>query len=157
LTANFLETTARQARVIDEVVHRPWPLPRGHWTNAQTWERLAFLHWPVDGDAVRRLVPAGLELDLYDGAAWLGITPFEVTGFRLRGGPPLPGVSSFPELNVRTYVTRDDKPGVWFFSLDADSRLAVEAARRLYKLPYFRAAMSVTADGRAAGEPAALL
>jgi hypothetical protein len=88
-----------------------------------------------------RLVPESVELETYDGNAWLGITPMLLTGLRLRGLPPLPGVSTFPELNVRTYVTRDGKPGLWFFSLDAGSTLAVEAAKRFYKLPYTRAQM----------------
>ena len=82
-----------------------------------------------------------MEIETFDGSAWLGVTPMLLTGLRLRGLPPLPGVSTFPELNVRTYVTRDDKPGLWFFSLDAGSTLAVEAAKRFYKLPYTRAQM----------------
>jgi uncharacterized protein YqjF (DUF2071 family) len=145
--SDFLHTPVRQASVVEEVEHRPWPLPEGPWTWAQTWEELCFLHWRVDAGALRGLVPAGLELDTHDGAAWLGITPFRLTGFRLRGTPPLPFVSSFPELNVRTYVTYGGKPGIWFFSLDASSRLAVEAARRLYRLPYVEARMSVGRRG----------
>jgi uncharacterized protein YqjF (DUF2071 family) len=141
--SDFLSTPARQAAVLEHVEHRPWELPQGIWTNAQTWNELAFLHWRVDAEALRPLVAAGLELDEHDGSAWLGITPFQLSGFRLHGLPPLPGVSSFPELNVRTYVTRDGKPGIWFFSLDAGSRLAVEAARRLYRLPYFHARMRI--------------
>jgi len=88
-------------------------------------------------------VPAELELDTFEGDAYLGITPFRVANLRLRGLPPVPLLSSFLELNCRTYVNRGgEKPGIWFFSLDASSRFAVEGARRLYKLPYFRAAMS---------------
>ena len=89
-----------------------------------------------------RLVPQGLEVDQHDGSAWVSVTPFVVTGFRLRGTFPVPFVSTFAELNARTHVTAEDKPGIWFFSLDASSRLAVEAARRNYKLPYFHARMS---------------
>jgi uncharacterized protein len=105
----------------------------------QTWEDLLFAHWPVDGDALRRLLPDAVRLQTHEGAAWLGITPFRVSALRLRGTLPLPRVSSFLELDVRTYVTAGGKPGIWFFSLDASSRLAVEAARRTYKLPYFQA------------------
>jgi uncharacterized protein YqjF (DUF2071 family) len=108
---------------------------------AQSWVDLAFLHWRIDPEELQRLVPESVELEVFDGSAWLGITPFLVTGSRVRGVPPLPFVSRFPELNVRTYVTHGDKPGVWFFSLDAASTLAVEAAKRLYKLPYIRAQM----------------
>jgi uncharacterized protein YqjF (DUF2071 family) len=105
----------------------------------QTWENLLFAHWQVDADALRRLLPDAVRLQTHDGAAWLGMTPFRVSALRLRGTLPLPRVSSFLELNVRTYVTAGGKPGIWFFSLDASSRLAVEAARRTYKLPYFQA------------------
>jgi uncharacterized protein len=108
----------------------------------QSWENLLFAHWRVDADALRRLVPEALRLQTHDGSAWLGMTPFRVAGLRLRGTLPLPGASSFLELNVRTYVTAGGKPGIWFFSLDASSRLAVEAARRTYKLPYYHARMS---------------
>jgi uncharacterized protein len=106
---------------------------------AQTWDDLLFAHWPVSADAVRALLPAGLEVDERDGSAWLGVTPFVVTGLRAHGLLPLPRASSFRELNVRTYVSRDGKPGIWFFSLDASSQLAVAAARLLYRLPYFHA------------------
>jgi uncharacterized protein len=76
------------------------------------------------------------------------VTPFLVTGLRLRGLPPLPGVSSFPEVSVRTYVTRDGRPGLWYFSVEAGSTLAVEAAKRVYRLPYTRAQMRyMRADG----------
>jgi uncharacterized protein YqjF (DUF2071 family) len=88
-----------------------------------------------------------LELDTFDGSAWLGVTPFVLRDFRLRGVPPVPWLSTFPELNVRTYVSRDGRPGIWFFSLDAASTLAVEGAKRLYKLPYHRAQMSARRIG----------
>jgi uncharacterized protein YqjF (DUF2071 family) len=139
---DFLRTPARQASVLSETAHRPWPPPEGPWVMAQTWNDLLFVHWRVAADRLTRLVPHGLEVDRYDGSAWLGIAPFRLTGLRLRGTAPLPWLSTFPELNVRTYLTIGDKPGIWFFSLDAASRLAVEAARRLYKLPYFHARMS---------------
>ena len=114
----------------------------------QTWEDLLFAHWRVPLEAVREHVPAELEVELHDGTAWLGVTPFRLTNLRARGMLPLPRVSSFLELNVRTYVrAADEKPGIWFFSLDASSRLAVEAARRTYKLPYFHARMSANRRG----------
>jgi uncharacterized protein len=113
----------------------------------QTWEDLLFVHWPVDADALRRVLPEEVRLQTHEGVAWLGITPFRVVALRLRGTLPLPRVSTFLELNVRTYVTAGGKPGIWFFSLDASSRLAVEAARRTYKLPYFPARMSAQRRG----------
>jgi uncharacterized protein YqjF (DUF2071 family) len=105
----------------------------------QTWQNLLFAHWRVSYDVLRPHVPERLELEEHDGSAWIGLTPFRVTGLRLRGMPPLPFVSSFYELNCRTYVRVGDRPGIWFFSLDASSAAgaaAVAAARRSYRLPY---------------------
>ena len=147
MTLELITAAARQAAVTSETAHRPWPLPDEPWANAQTWVDLAFLHWRVDADELRRAVGRSFELDTFDGDAWLGITPFVLTDFRIRGLPPVPRLSTFPELNVRTYVTRDGKPGIWFFSLDAASTLAVEGAKRLYKLPYSRAQMSSVRRG----------
>lgn len=96
---------------------------------------------------MRARLPREVPLDTYDGMAWLGIVPFRVSGVRLRGMPPVPGVSAFPELNVRTYVRVGSRPGVWFFSLDAAGRLAVAVARAWFRLPYFRARMSCAHDG----------
>jgi uncharacterized protein YqjF (DUF2071 family) len=112
----------------------------------QTWRHLLFAHWPVPPESLRRLVPAGLELQTFEGRAWIGTTPFVLTGLRPRALPALPGLSTFPEINVRTYVTAEGKPGVWFFSLDAASTLAVMGARALYALPYFRARIAVGVD-----------
>jgi uncharacterized protein YqjF (DUF2071 family) len=109
----------------------------------QTWLNLLFVHWPVDPGALRPYVPASLELEEWDGRAWIGITPFRLTGLRPRRLPPVPGVSSFYELNCRTYVRRDGRSGIWFFSLDASSRLAVAGARRAYELPYRHARIDV--------------
>ncbi len=116
---------------------------------AQKWHGLLFAHWPVPASTLRELIPLPLEIDTYEGSAWLGVVPFRMSGVRLRGVPPLPGLSAFPELNVRTYTTTGGKPGVFFFSLDAGNRLAVSAARRFFHLPYFHARMSVRASGEA--------
>jgi uncharacterized protein YqjF (DUF2071 family) len=146
-----LDAATRQTATLEEVEHRPWPLPEGHWAQAQTWQQLLFAHWQVPADVLRALVPPTLELDTFDGDAYVGVTPFQLTDLRLRGLPPAPVVSSFLELNCRTYVSHGGKPGIWFFSLDTSSLLAVEGARRTYKLPYFHARMSVDrVDGRLA-------
>jgi uncharacterized protein YqjF (DUF2071 family) len=144
---DLIRAPIRQASAVEETDHRPWPLPADPWVMAQTWDELLFAHWRVDAAALRGRVPDGLEVEQHDGSAWLGITPFELTGLRVRGTFPLPLVSTFRELNVRTYVTDGKKPGIWFFSLDASSQLAVEAARRLYKLPYFRADITLERRG----------
>lgn len=132
---------------LSSVAHRPWPLPSGSWVMAQTWHDLLFAHWPLGFAALRALVPAQLPLDALDGQCWIGVVPFHMSGIHARGLPPLPGLSRFPELNVRTYVTLDGKPGVYFFSLDAASLPAVWGARALYCLPYFHARMSAQPDG----------
>ena len=131
----FVDASA-QARSLEETSHRPWAVKDEPWLMGQTWENLLFAHWRVPHDELRPHVPAPLELEEHDGSAWIGLTPFRVAGLRLRGVPPLPRLSSFLELNCRTYVTKDDRPGIWFFSLDASSRLAVEAARLIYRIPY---------------------
>jgi hypothetical protein len=109
----------------------------------QSWEHLLFAHWPVEPDALRAVVPPQLPIDTFDGSAWLGIVPFEIRALRLRGTPL---GSRFPELNVRTYTTLDGRPGIFFFSLDAASRVAVATARRTYHLPYFHARMAIAHD-----------
>lgn len=92
---------------------------------------------------LRRLLPPALELDLFEGRAWVGVVPFRMSHVRLRWAPPLPGLAAFPELNVRTYVRLAGRAGVWFFSLDAASAVAVRAARAWFRLPYFRARMNL--------------
>lgn len=114
----------------------------------QSWQTLLFAHWRIDPEVMRALVPSQLELDVHDGSAWVGITPFLLTGLRLRMSPPVPGLSEFPELNLRTYVRCGGRSGVYFFSLDAASRLAVAGARTFFRLPYRRASMTMeTAEG----------
>ena len=112
----------------------------------QIWRDLLFAHWPVALDALRPLVPAALPLDTFDGRAWVTIAPFHME-IRPRGLPALPGMSRIPELNCRTYVTIDGKPGVYFFSLDITSQLLVWGARLFYHLPYFHAEMSCESFG----------
>jgi uncharacterized protein len=109
---------------------------------AQSWHDLLFEHWEVDAAELRPHIPAKLGIDTFEGKAWLGVVPFRMSGVRLRWTPALPWLSAFPELNVRTYVTVQDKPGVWFFSLDAANALAVAAAGLSFHLPYFRARMT---------------
>jgi uncharacterized protein len=112
----------------------------------QTWKTLLFAHWPVRPVELERHLPPELPLDTFEGEAWIGMSPFVLTGLRLRAVPPIPSTATFPELNVRTYVRRDGRAGVYFFSLDAGSTLAVLGARLLYGLPYHRAEFDVVDD-----------
>ena len=132
--------------ILNEVAHRPWPMPEGSWVMTQTCHDLLFAHWPIDAGLLRKQVPSEFALDLFDGSAWLGIVPFHMTNVAPRGVPSLPWISEFLEVNVRTYVRVNEKPGIYFFSLDAGSRLAVQAARSLLNLPYYSAAMNVTSN-----------
>jgi uncharacterized protein YqjF (DUF2071 family) len=133
--------------ILTDVAHRPWPMPDRPWLMTQTWHDLLFAHWPIDAGTLRTNVPGEFDLDLFDGTGWLGVVPFHMTNVAPRGVPLPRGISDFPELNARTYVRVDDKPGIYFFSLDAGSKLAVAAARSLLNLPYYSAAMTAVPDG----------
>ncbi len=108
----------------------------------QQWRELLFLHWTIDPAEIQKTLPPGLYVDTFEDHAYLGLVPFYMRGIRPRFCPPVPGISNFLEVNVRTYVY-DERgvPGVWFYSLDANQWLAVQAARLFFKLPYFYAKM----------------
>ncbi|AHJ96310.1 hypothetical protein Hsw_0715 [Hymenobacter swuensis DY53] len=110
----------------------------------QRWSNLLFAHWPVSPEVLRPYLPPRLELDLFDGQAWLGVVPFTMSHIRPLGLPAVPGLSALHELNVRTYARLDGVPGVWFLSLDATQPLGVWAARTLFHLPYLHARMQLT-------------
>ncbi|MEO5894901.1 MAG: DUF2071 domain-containing protein [Vicinamibacterales bacterium] len=129
--------------ILNEIDHRPWLMPESPWLMTQTWNDLLFAHWPVGAAELRPLVPPMLELDLFEGQAWIAVVPFHMSNVVPRGVPALPWISAFPELNVRTYVRLNGRGGVYFFSLDATNPVAVGIARTLVHLPYFRAAMTV--------------
>jgi uncharacterized protein len=134
-----------QRMAIDDA-HRPWPSPARPFAMVMSWHDLLFMHWPVDVALLRPHVPAPLAIDTFDGTAWIGIVPFRMTGVRPRGLPAVRGLSNFAELNVRTYVMIGDRPGVWFFSLDAANPIAVEVARRAFHLNYCHAQMRCVRD-----------
>lgn len=118
----------------------------GPWLLHMRWTELLFAHWRIPLEVARAIIPEPLEPDLFDGSAWLGLVPFRMSGVRPRGLPAVPGVSAFPEVNVRTYARYRGRPGVWFLSLDASGRVAVEVARRATGLPYYKAKMTLSAD-----------
>jgi len=122
-------------------------MPNRPWIMRQTWHDLLFAHWPARSSQLRSQVPAAFDLDLFDGDAWIGIVPFQMTNVAPRGVPSLPWLSRFPELNVRTYVRVGNRPGVYFFSLDAGNPLAVRVARAVFNLPYHTASMTVIPVG----------
>jgi uncharacterized protein len=132
----------RPKTVLSRTKHRPYPLPSVPWALSMRWEDLLFMHWPLKEEVLRPLIPPALALDTFDGSAWLGVVPFGMSGVRPRFVPEVSWLSDFPELNVRTYVSADGKPGIWFFSLDAHNPIAVRVARATFNLPYFDAKMS---------------
>ena len=119
-----------------DATHRPWPLPDRPWIMTQTWHNLLFAHWPISPDGLRQHIPPPLELETFDGSAWLGVVAFRLSKIRLRRMPEVRLVSHFNEINLRTYVTFGGKPGVLFLSMDADNALAVSMARPWFRLPY---------------------
>ena len=132
--------------------HRPYSPPKGRpWVFSMGWIDLLFMHWPIAPETLRPIVPAALQLDAFDGDAWISVVPFRMSGPRPRGLPipDIEGLTAFPELNVRTYVTVQGKPGLYFFSLDAASAAAVAGARVSFHLPYYHADMrcDAQADG----------
>ena len=133
--------------ILNVVSHRPYPLPADRWRMKQRWNDLLFAHWPIPIGEMARLLPAGLEVDTFDGYAWVGVVPFWMDQVRTRAVDErcvtFPGTATFCELNLRTYVRSriTDRYGVYFFSLDAASALAVIGARTLFHLPYFLARM----------------
>jgi uncharacterized protein YqjF (DUF2071 family) len=116
------------------------------WLWSQHWREVLFLHWQLPVDVVRPHVPAGLEIDTQNGLAWVSIVPFRMARVRPRWLPPVPAMSNFLELNLRTYVRRDDKPGIYFLSIHAGKRLAVRLARSFSPLPYVYARMAFEAQ-----------
>lgn len=122
---------------------RSWPLPDQPWVMRMTWSELLFAHWSIEPERVAARLPDGVTLETRDGKAWLGVVPFRMSNVAPRLCPPISGLHRFLELNLRTYVTVDGKPGVWFFSLDAESRVAVRVARATFNLPYMDATMAI--------------
>lgn len=125
---------------------RSWPLPKRRWLMKQCWLDLLFAHWPLPPEQVASRLPRGLELDTFDGQAWLGIVPFRMSPSRLALGR-VPIAPAFGEINVRTYVKHAGKQGVYFFSLDAASWIGVIGARLSFGLPYYHARMNISSEG----------
>ena len=134
--------------VLQTTAHRPYPLPERPWRLRQRWNDLLFAHWPVPPAMISSRLPPGLEIDTFDGSAWVGVIPFWMDRVRTRSFGEhsfgVPTTNTFNELNLRTYVRSrvSGLRGVFFFSLDCDSPLAVFGARTLFHLPYFPAQMS---------------
>ena len=138
-----------ERNILEQVGHRPWPLPDKPWVMTQRWNDLLFAHWPMPAGEIDARLPEGLEADTFQGKAWVGVVPFWMDMIQMRGLPAIPGARRTPELNLRTYVRDRDTgtPGVYFFSLDAGNPLAVMVARTFFHLPYFWASMKIEPRG----------
>jgi uncharacterized protein YqjF (DUF2071 family) len=140
---------ASHKKVIDDGIDRETirQRPEGLPLMEHHWGKLLFMHWPIDAERLRSLVPPQLTIDTFDGEAWIGVTPFTMWDVRLSFTPPVPYLSDFHELNVRTYVLYRGVPGVWFFSLNTNSSMTVFGARTFYFLPYFDARIDLRQSG----------
>lgn len=142
-----MSRTLQLEEMLNRTEHRPYPLPKGTGAISMSWHDLLFMHWSVPYDALRSLILPALSLDTFDDDAWLAVVPFRMSGVRPRFLPGVPWLSDFPELNLRTYVTVNGRPGVWFFSLDAHNPVAVRLARTTFFLPYYDARMTCRISG----------
>lgn len=133
--------------VLSGLAQRSGAFRCGPWIMRQRWHNLLFAHWPVEHSVLRAAVPPKLSVDTFDGQAWLGMVVFQLSSVRLRGLPQIAPVASFAEVNVRTYVTYNDRPGVYFMSLDADNPLAVALARPWFRLNYYNSEISLRVSG----------
>ena len=141
------EAKQRYGAVAERRERSPIPTPAGHWIQGQRWEDLLFCNWPVPVEMVRPLVPPELDIDTAEGSAWISVVPMWMEDAHFYRLPPLPFISTFPEVNLRTYVKADGIPGVWFLSLDTESRVNVAIARYGFQLPYYYARVSMQRGG----------
>ena len=128
--------------------HLPFPMPKRPHSLIQEWRNLTFLHWEVNPNLLTPYIPKGLEIDLFEGKAYVGTIPFLMKNVRPRMTFPLPGISTFPEFNIRTYVTKEGKGGVLFLTLEAQSRVTCAYAPKAYGLPYNYAKGRIKVQGQ---------
>ena len=132
--------------ILQETSHRPFPMPETPWKYYQEWHHVLFAHWRVSGHLLTPLIPAGLTLDLYNGEAWVSLVAFTIKHLRLRFLPPFAPLSNFHEINMRTYVLRNGKPGIYFLSIEAQKLGSALIAKLVTRLPYVNSTIN-RADG----------
>lgn len=136
-------------QILQSVAHRPWEISRKPWRFYQEWNNAVFLHWKVPAEAIRPLIPRTAELDTFQGEAWVSLVAFTMGKLRASYLPAVPGISNFHEINLRTYITRDNKPGVYFLSIEAQKLLAVFLAKSISGLPYKKSLIKRGSNGMA--------
>ena len=122
--------------ILRNIDHRSWPLPEGKWSYYQEWNNALFLHWNVDPNTLKKFIPSDLEIDLFEGEAWVSVVVFTMEKIRPRFLPAFDPISNFQEINIRTYVQYKGKAGVYFLSIEAEKLLSCLIAENLSKLPY---------------------
>ncbi|SHG19577.1 YqjF family protein [Pedobacter caeni] len=132
--------------LLKETAHRPWEIPSGDWKYYQEWNEVLFFHWKVPAELLKPLIPEGLELDRFENEAWISLVPFTMQKISPAGLPPLAFISDFHEINLRTYVLVEGKPGVYFLNIEAQKHLSVWIAKQLSGLPYEKAVISRSKD-----------
>ncbi|WP_430613118.1 YqjF family protein [Flavobacterium sp. JP2137] len=134
-------------KILTQVDHRPWALPTTPWVYYQEWNEVCFMHWKVDSEALEKLLPPGVALDLFEGEAWVSLVPFTMERIRPSFLPAFAPISNFHEINLRTYVVKDGKPGVYFLNIESAKWLSTLLAKKLSGLPYENASISRKTDG----------
>ncbi|TSJ46621.1 YqjF family protein [Fluviicola chungangensis] len=135
-----MNKTAKE-RLFQSVSHRPWPIPTKSWSYYQEWNHALFLHWKVEPGLLEPFIPKGLELDTYEGEAWISLVAFTMEKIRPKNLPAFSPVSNFHEINIRTYVTHNNKPGVYFLNIEAQKLVSAKLSKLLSGLPYEKAKM----------------
>ena len=146
--STFMKERIIVMNIMRDIAHRPWPLPSKNWIMRQSWRNLLFTHWPIPTEILRPHIPSSLEIDTYNGSAWLGVVVFVMEGIYPRGLSSISLTPTFPEINVRTYVHYDGKPGIFFMSLDVGDWASYTIAKRWYRLPYQKASISFQKEGQ---------
>lgn len=123
-------------QILNATAHRPWGLPDGNWKYYQEWNNAIFLHWKTDLDTLRTFVPAGIEIDLFEGHPWISLVAFTMDRVRMQNLPSFSPLSNFDEINIRTYVKHHNKSGVYFLSIEGGTRASCKLAKALSGLPY---------------------
>jgi len=132
--------------ILRETSNRPFPIPEKNWKYYQEWHNVIFAHWKVNENSLKKLVPAGLNLELFNGEAWISLVAFTLKKLRLHYLPSFPDFSHFHEINMRTYVVRNNKPGIYFLSLEAQKTFSALLARLMIGLNYYKSDISHRPD-----------
>lgn len=125
--------------ILQSVKHRPWPKPTQFWRYYQEWNNAIFLHWRIEENVLQKLVPPDITVDTFEGYSWVSLVAFTMENIKPRFLPSISAISDFHEINIRTYVIRENKPGVYFLNIEAEKKLSCTIAKALSGLPYEKA------------------